>query len=457
MIRGRLESLLGELDGLLDADRLAGVLIRGASGSFVVKVAGAGLGFGAQVALARMLGSEDYGSYTFVWTTALLVATLGTVGFKNVLTRYVPSLEAEGKLPELHGLLRSSTRSVLLVSGGVAVLGGAAAYVYHVRTGSSVARVFIAGAILVPLIAMTYTRQGALRGLKRVVRAQVPFQVMRPVFITVLVAALFFLAGDASALESMGLTAVAFAVIVGVATYWLYSDLPSGVRESDPASRKPGWLKVALPYMLISGAALVQSNVDIVMTGALLDPESSGIYKASVRIAGLLGFALSSANMIVAPLVSEFHTKGEKERLQRVVAWGAFVGFLFTVVGAIVLIAYGRFLVGLFGPEFVEGYPALTVLVLGEVTFTMAGPTGMLMTMTGHEWLASKAFAVGALVNVALNFALLPPLGMIGAAVATSLSTVSWNAILAWAAVRRLDINPTGLFLPLRVLRGEWP
>jgi len=51
-------------------DRLQGtghgaILARGALGTFIVKVAGAGLLFGLHVMLARLLGVEQYGIYVY--------------------------------------------------------------------------------------------------------------------------------------------------------------------------------------------------------------------------------------------------------------------------------------------------------------------------------------------------------------------------------------------------------
>lgn len=438
---------------VLGSERLSAVLIRGTSGSFLVKVSGAGLGFVSQIVLARILNAEQYGVYTYVWTSVLMMALVCTLGFRNVLTRFVSSLRASDEMARLRGLVRRSTRVVLGVSVGVALLGGAGAYGYHTSGGSETATVFIVGFALLPLIALNYLRQDALRGLKQVVRAEIPFQVLRPALIMGLVALGWSIWGQVSALQAMAMTIGALALTFGVGTFWLYRNLPPGVWDYEPHYEGQRWVKVAFPYLLISGAALVQSNIDIVMTGALIDPEAAGIYKVAARVTGLLGFGLNAANMIVAPLTSELYTKGEHGRLQRLIGWTAVGGFVFTVVGGLALIFIGPLLLGLFGSTFMDGYSAMVVLILGQIVFTFAGPTGMLMTMTGQEWAASKAFGIGALLNVGANLILLPLIGIVGAAIATAISTTVWNSILAYVALRRLEINPTAAFLPVQYLR----
>lgn len=73
------------------------------------------------------------------------------------------------------------------------------------------------------------------------------------------------------------------------------------------------------------------------------------------------------------------------------------------------------------------------------------GSVGFLMTMTGHEREAARVVAGAALANVALNAALVPPFGLSGAAVATAVSLVGWNAVLLTRARTRLGIVPTVL------------
>ncbi|MCS3700519.1 O-antigen/teichoic acid export membrane protein [Salinibacter ruber] len=248
----------------------------------------------------------------------------------------------------------------------------------------------------------------------------------------------------------MGGTLLVLSIGFAIGTYWLYRHLPSQYWEANAQYESEQWVQRAFPYLLISSAALLQSNVDIIMTGAIVGPEAAGIYKVAARLTGILGFALSATNMIVSPITSELYTKGEMNRLQQVIGWTSMVGFLFTLFGGAVLLGFGPFLLGLFGPTFRDGYAALAVLIIARAGFTFAGPTGMLMQMTGREWAASKAFGLGALLNIIANLALLPIFGIVGAAIATGISTLTWNSALAYVAFTDLKVNPTASHLLFR-------
>jgi O-antigen/teichoic acid export membrane protein len=73
----------------------------------------------------------------------------------------------------------------------------------------------------------------------------------------------------------------------------------------------------------------------------------------------------------------------------------------------------------------------------------MAGPSGYVMLMTGHERMAVRGVAAGLVANLALAVALVPPLGVTGGAIAFAASLALWNVILVVMARRLVGVNVT--------------
>ncbi|MBA2590766.1 MAG: polysaccharide biosynthesis C-terminal domain-containing protein [Pseudomonadota bacterium] len=65
------------------------------------------------------------------------------------------------------------------------------------------------------------------------------------------------------------------------------------------------------------------------------------------------------------------------------------------------------------------------------------------MTMTEHQAVAVKFQAVNAVLSVLLNITLIPPFGMLGAALASSSVLVIQNFAMYWNVRQRLKIDPT--------------
>jgi O-antigen/teichoic acid export membrane protein len=79
----------------------------------------------------------------------------------------------------------------------------------------------------------------------------------------------------------------------------------------------------------------------------------------------------------------------------------------------------------------------------------------VLLSMLGEHQVCAAVLIVSALLNVALNFALVPPFGLNGAAVATSISLATAALMNYIVARRRLEIEiaiwrnlPTNVFTP---------
>ena len=445
--------MLKKVRSLFSSNQLAGAFARGSAGMFVAKIAGAGLGFLSQVLLARFMGADQYGIYTYVWTCVLIIGLLSTLGFRKVLVRFVASFRAEEKLGRLRQLLWRATKVVGMVSGAIGAVGATICFVFGARIGQDLAAVFSVGFFLVPLIALVHLRKEALNGLRCVVRGEILFQILRPLLLIVGVAALWYLCGPSvTALQVAWLTVAVLTVAYVTGTYWLRRNIPEEVWAKDSGGGNKAWVKTAFPYLLISSAAILQSNTDIIMTGAIVDPEAAGIYKASARVVGAVGFGLAAMRRIVSPITSELYTKGKMDRLQDVIGWTSFLGFIFAFSGALGLGLFGERVLGLFGPEFTKGYPVLLILLTSKVAFTFAGPTGMLMSMTGREWTASKVLGIGVAINVSANFLLIPIFGIVGAAFASLLSSVTWNTILVLVALKNLNINTTAIFAPMSII-----
>ena len=114
---------------------------------------------------------------------------------------------------------------------------------------------------------------------------------------------------------------------------------------------------------------------------------------------------------------------------------------------AFVVLAIGRPALSLFGTGFEEGYPLLFVLVVSVVLRAAVGPAESLLTMSGHQKLCAAIYGTALTVNIGLNMALIPEIGLWGAAAATAIAVLTEAACLAIAVWFRLGIA-MAIFVP---------
>ncbi len=213
--------------------------------------------------------------------------------------------------------------------------------------------------------------------------------------------------------------------------------------QSAPVSMRP-----ALAFMWLGMLYLVNSRTDLIMLGALKGAHAAGVYAVASRASELTIFFLAASNSVIAPRISRLHHQGDSAMLQRLLTGASVRVALLTLPIVLILVFLARPLLGLFyGPAFAVGTVALQILACGQFFNVLAGPTGTVLTMTGHERLSAMGVGISVVANIVLNAVLIPHYGIVGAAAATASSLMIWNALLWYWVRRRLMLRPTAIGL----------
>lgn len=402
-----------------------------------------------QIVLARLLGVQWFGDYTYVIAWISLLALAATLGLDTAALRYVSEYAAQGAWGLVDAFLNRSLAVVAVTSVTLSLILVAVVVGLGERLTESLAQTFFASALLLPALALLLLASGVLRGLKHVVVAMLPQWLLRPLLLVAVAGSLNLVLQDT---PHPALIVLADGALVGLLIGALWQRLRRHRRSADTSSHLAlppvrEWIATSLPLAAVTAIRMTMSRVDILLVGALLGTSAAGIYAAPAQMSILITFGLAAVNMIAAPLFAELRVRGEADELQRVVTLGARGAFLFSAMAGAGLILFGPFLLDLYGPEFAAGYPPLVILVLSQVCGSAGGPVGFLLSMTGNERLAAWLTAGVGLLNLVLNLLLIPQFGLIGAAAATGIANVVWTAALALAVRRRLGVRPTAFGL----------
>jgi len=419
-------------------------MIQGTVGSSVLKVVNTLLIFGTSLLLARLLGAEEYGVYAYAISWASLLSVPAVMGLNTLLVREVAKYKALEDWGSLRGILRWSDRVVLLTSIGIAAIFSLIGWFLRGKFSLEVRTAFWIAMGLVPLLSFLLLRQGGLQGLGHVVEAQVPQLFLLPVTFLVLTVGVYFAFGLSGAV-AVGLRLIAGLVAAIAAVFLLRKYLPEPVTGVPPFYRQREWLRSALPLLFVGAAGIINQRISTVMVGAMLGPEAAGIFDVALKGSSLVSFALMAVNMPLAPAVAELYAQGEKERLQRLVTKSARVALLGSLPVALVMILFGREVLSIFGKDFIGGSSVLAILSAGQLINVAMGSVALLLNMTGYEEDTAKGVGVAALANAVLNAALIPLLGINGAAAASAVSMATWNILLAWWVYKKIGICSTAL------------
>ena len=412
-------------------------------GSMGLKIVSTGFGFLSTVLLARLLEPTGYGVYVYVYAWISVLSVLTQLGLPTLVVRETARGIAEDCPSLVQGVWRWAGHITGLLSLALVGIGAVLAWVLRSSFGGERLSTFAWAILLVPLVTLGNLRGAALRGLQRVVAGQMPEFLIRPGLLALLLGGAAWLLGRSlSASEAMALNVVAATIAFGFGAWMLWKVMPSTVRVASPHYESWAWWRSVLPLALIDGMNIINNQASTIILGFFVPYNEIGIYRVAIQISVLASFGLQAVNLVVAPRFAALYAKGDMARLQQLVTASARIILAMNVGITLGYIFLGRlFLRLIFGPAYIGAFIPLLILLVGQTMNSAAGSVAMLLNMTRHEKYTAKGMAVSAILNVILNLLLIPLLGIIGAAVAITVSLITWNVLLWWSVRQRLRIN----------------
>jgi O-antigen/teichoic acid export membrane protein len=185
-------------------------------------------------------------------------------------------------------------------------------------------------------------------------------------------------------------------------------------------------------------------NLDQALIAAWLPPAALGLYVVAVTSAGMFQIFSAAVQTVAMPSIARQDTAEARRRVfERVFSryWLLSI-LLFLALAAVLPLAipliYGdAFRLSLIPAEIL----LLGALFMGARTLLTSGVAAL-----GDPWLVSKASLIALPVTLVLLYLLLPSLGLIGAALASTAAYFAELAVVVSGCYRRHTISPRSLF-----------
>ena len=167
--------------------------------------------------------------------------------------------------------------------------------------------------------------------------------------------------------------------------------------------------------------------LDILLVGALVSGYAAGVYSAVSKLAIVGTFALEGNRLAIGPQLSALLARRQFDRAaelyQSATRWLMLASWpLYLILGI-----FPAVILGIFGARYTAGASALVVLSAAMLVNLGTGNVTVVLLMGGKSsWSALNAGAA-LIVNIGLNFLLVPRMGIVGAAIAWAASIVVDN------------------------------
>lgn len=422
--------------------------------TFVVRIFGAALAYFSQVFLARWMGGHEYGIFVVVWTWVVIVGVIAPLGFNSAVLRLIPEYLAKDQQSLLRGLLTGSRLYGIVAATLIAGFGMLGIWLLGERVASYYIMPAYLAAICLPLFTLTDVQEGIARASDWSDLAMLPTYIWRPLLILAVMLGASIIDVPHTAVTAC-YAAIIATWVVAIGQYVainrrLRRTVSPGPRQWAPMT----WLAIALPIFLVEGFFALLTSSDVLMVGYFMPPEQVAVYFAAAKTLALVHFVYFAVKAGSAHRYSRLHHAGDRKGLANFVEASIKWTFWPSLACALVLLAFGKYILMLFGAGFADGHMLLTILMIGVLARAAIGPVDALLTMAGEQKRCAIAYAVTFACNVALNLALIPLYGLAGAAIATTAAMIIEASMLFHLTRKHLGLytfiwRPAGIHLDI--------
>lgn len=165
----------------------------------------------------------------------------------------------------------------------------------------------------------------------------------------------------------------------------------------------------------------VWQRVDTIMLSLLTNMTQVGLYTPAVNYVGIGDMAVLALTGAFFPIVSRMvhERRVSKKELSKYLGYFAVAGL---VIVAVTYAFGGELMILAFGPKYAESIVFINILIIGFAVNLVTIPTSLLLDATNNQkvHVLNATYLTG--VNVGLNLILIPAMGALGAAYATTIS-----------------------------------
>lgn len=234
--------------------------------------------------------------------------------------------------------------------------------------------------------------------------------------------------------------------LIGLSSYYFYKSniLSLSFKSINLPNHFFNLLKFGGTIVLINFFFNLHLHFDVVVVNWLLNAENAGIYKAMIVIAHFLWLVPAASSKILLHNFSELVSESREYEIVNLTNKVFYYSILISCLLGVGIISLAEPFISLYyGQQFVEGVIVLKVLAVGAVIGFSAMILSPALEALDKEFYSAKATLFSALTNIILTLVLIPLLGIVGAAIATSVSYTSM--LIFYMYYYRLETQSTAL------------
>lgn len=395
------------------------------------------LSYTTAIIFARALGAVGYDDYAVAVSFAVILSTLAEMGAGKFALRVMPVYVDRGEWSAAKGYLRFSIGLILVVSLLLAAVGAAWEFIEDSEFGD-----YATGIVLLFLPAMAWVGAGSefVMANRAAIRSAFVTRLLVPG--STLVFAIAWLVSPYDLSPAGGVLCYGAGWLIGLGAVYVFLKQTTRpeVFDAEADRRAWEWLARLRPFLFFALLVSVLAKSGVVVLEFVAPTEATvAIYSAAAETGAFIYIVAKSTDKLYLPTASMMIERLDVPALLRgrrgrwLWLGSVCVGFL------LVVFVVGRQILGLFGPEFVDGYPALCIIAVATCVWTMASLAPSFLKYVNRQRFVVVATTVAVLAHIGLCFPLGYYYGATGAAISYAIPVIALYVTMAIVANQELQ------------------
>ena len=406
--------------------------------------------------LTSHLSPADFGTYSLALTVISITGAVATLGLNEGVPRYIAFFRGSNEEQKIHELIISAIM-MGLIAGLLAMLVSPVLFQHLAGNGFdvqgkilSVVKILI---FTIPFTILLNLTVAIYRGFDRTSVNMYFYNIIRPVSLLVFASTAVFLGSSLrgvvfsdllSMILTFGIMSVYFLRRPPVKPQW-------SLKFSEPTRQL---IRYSFPLLISATLINLMTWTDTIVLGYFKSTQVVGIYCAVIPLIGFLTLIINSMGFVYIPVASRLWGENKTQLIgpiyQIMTKWCFMLTF---PIFALLFIYPELILTKLYGAEYASGAIVLRILSLGFVTNSYLGFRYQTIIASGDSNFLMKCSVASAGINAFLNFVLVPQYGMVGAAIASSVSFASIEVLMALRLWKKQNMHPfTPMYRKLTVI-----
>lgn len=390
-----------------------------------------------RIVVARLFAQDAYGEVSLALAVLTIGTTVSLIGLNHGIPRYVGRYDDPRDIRGTWfvGLVGGLLTSLAIAGLVVFKIDLIADLLFEDADSSALLRLF---AFAIPINVGVTVGVATLRGMENTRYKLYVKNLLHPGLRLGLIAALL---ATGYGLAAVGYAYIASGLVVLFVTHVLVNRLVDLIGPVRTHVRE--LVTYSAPLIVTMLLSVLLTRTDTLMLGYFKPSSVVGVYNAAYPLANSLLLIISAFGYLYLPLTSRLDAADERDEVSEIYRITTKWGYVVTFPAFLAFVVFADDVVSIFfGSEYAGGGIALAILSLGFFTSAALGRNRSTLSALGHTKHILAADVATIVTNIVLNLLLIPPMGFVGASIASASAFVVRNAAISAVLKYKCGITP---------------